>query len=210
MRKNVIFLCLALLVTMVILSGCVSPYSLSVPAPTPSTQIEDMTVNVTPSPLPQTVYVSDTVRTNPLVSTQETAYNGVEDSDVNIQLPGHVFGIASNHSAGIDEIRFAIGLASGAAPLDLKKIKIVFSTPIISPITLVHSNTASTTTFTTTLVDNTPVSKMDGNRRVFITFKTAPLKVNTKITIVVKPEVGSSLLFSKTTPATISEINAFF
>jgi len=68
--------------------------------------------------------------------TQQTMYKGVEQSTANIQMIGNVYGLASNPSAGIDEIRFTIGLAPGALPIDLTKMKIVFSTPGTTPRTL--------------------------------------------------------------------------
>ena len=63
-------------------------------------------------------------------------YKGVEQSTANIQMIGNVYGLASNPSAGITEIRFIIGLAPGASPIDLTKMKIVFSTPSTTPMIL--------------------------------------------------------------------------
>ena len=41
---------------------------------------------------------------------QETVYRGVEQSTTNVQSVGHVYGLASNTTEGIDQIRFSIGL----------------------------------------------------------------------------------------------------
>ena len=67
---------------------------------------------------------------------QETVYKSVEQSTTNLQLIGNVYGLASDPSSGIDEIKFSIGLAPGAAAVDLTKLKIAFSTPATTPIIL--------------------------------------------------------------------------
>jgi flagellin FlaB len=64
---------------------------------------------------------------------QETVYKGVEQATSRIQMIGNVYGLASNPSAGVDEIRFTVGLAPGAPSLDLSKLKIIFSTSSMSP-----------------------------------------------------------------------------
>jgi len=67
---------------------------------------------------------------------QETVYKGVEQASTNIQMIGNVYGLAATPASGINEIRFSIGLAPGAPSVDLTKMKIVFSTPTSSPVTL--------------------------------------------------------------------------
>ena len=47
-----------------------------------------------------------------------------------------VYGLASNPSAGITEIRFTFSPAPGALRIDLTKMKIEFSAPSTTPITL--------------------------------------------------------------------------
>ena len=61
---------------------------------------------------------------------QETVYKGVEQSTANIQMIGNVYGLIKQiRLTGINEVKFSIGLAPGAPPIDLTKMKIVFSTP---------------------------------------------------------------------------------
>ena len=54
-------------------------------------------------------------------------------------------------TTGINEVKFSIGLAPGAPPIDLTKMKIVFSTPNTGPIILAQGATANGTVFTTKL-----------------------------------------------------------
>ena len=135
---------------------------------------------------------------------------GVERSTANIQIVGSVFGLASNPSAGINEIRFSIGLAPGAPAIDLTKMKIVFSTPTTIPIILTQDVTASTSVFTTKLHGATQVNSMKANEQVEITFFVAPVGPNTKMNIELRPSVGAALPFSKTAPPTISANNVLY
>jgi len=144
---------------------------------------------------------------------QETVYKGVEQSTANIQMIGNVYGISAVNSAGIDEIKFSIGLAPGAPAIDLTKMKIVFSTPTIGPTILEQNNTvvASATTFTTKLNGATTVSSMNANDQVEINFKVSPaVSANTKMNIELRPSVGAALPFTKTAPATITNTTVLF
>jgi hypothetical protein len=128
----------------------------------------------------------------------------------NIQMIGNVYGLASNPSAGINEIRFTIGLAPGAPAMDLTNMIIVFSTPSTSPIILIQGATASTSVFTTNLSGINPVSSINPSDQIEIVFKVTPVPVNTKVNIEIRPTVGASLAFSKTTPPTISSVNVLY
>jgi flagellin FlaB len=141
---------------------------------------------------------------------QETVYEGVEQSTANIQMIGNVYGQSSNPSAGIDEIKFSIGLAPGAPAIDLTKMKIVFSTPSTNPIILTQGSTASNSVFTTKLNGDTPVSSLNLYQQVEIVFKTAPINANSKTNIELRPDVGDALPFSKTAPATIAATNVLY
>ena len=141
----------------------------------------------------------------------EQLKNGSEQSTTNIQMIGNVYGLASNPSAGISEIRFTIGLAPGALPIDLTKMKIVFATPSIGPIILTQGGTASTSIFTTKLNGaGNAINSMNANEQIEISFKTAPLKPNTKLNIELRPSVGAALPFSKTSPSTIAAVNVLY
>ncbi len=153
---------------------------------------------------------SVTVTATPDQKAQETVYKGVEQSTANIQMIGNVYGLASNPSTGIDEIRFSIGLAPGAAPVDLTGMRIVFSTPTISPIILAQGATASTSVFTTKLNGASNVNSMNANNQIEIAFKVSPVSANTKMIVELRPPVGAALPFSKTAPVTISATNVLY
>ena len=140
----------------------------------------------------------------------EQLKNGSEQSTANIQMIGNVYGLASNPSAGITEIRFSIGLAPGAPPIDLTKMKIIFSTPSTTPITLSQDATATTSIFTTKLNGASNVNSMNPNDQIEIAFKVSPVPANTKIRIELRPSVGAALSFSKTAPATIAGVNVLY
>jgi len=142
---------------------------------------------------------------------QETVYKGVEQSTANIQMIGNVYGMASNTTAGINQVKFSIGLAPGAPSIDLTKMKIVFSTPDTTPVILAQGTTANGTTFTTMLNGQTAVVSMNANDQVEIAFNTsAAVAANTKMNIELRPSVGAALPFSKTAPATISATNVLY
>jgi len=142
---------------------------------------------------------------------QETVYKGVEQASTNIQMIGNVYGLASPVASGINEIRFSIGLAPGAPSIDLSKMKIVFSTPTTTPVTLGQGTTASTSIFTTKVNGaGSSVSSMDQNQQIEIDFKVAAVAANTKMTIEMRPSVGASLPFTKTAPATITATNVLY
>jgi archaeal flagellin FlaB len=136
---------------------------------------------------------------------QETIHKSVEQSTSNLLLIGNVYGLASDPSSGIDEIRFSIGLAPGAPAVDLTKLKIAFSTPATTPVILSLGDTATTTTFTAK--DAGPGPNLDSltqNQQVEIDFKVVAVPENTPVTIEIRPPVGAALPFSKTTAATIT------
>jgi len=137
---------------------------------------------------------------------QETIYKGVEQSTTNIQLIGNVYGLSNETTKGISEVRFSLGLAPGASASDLTKLKIVFSTPAITPVMLSWTNaTASETAFTAKVNGaGDVVSSIDSSQQVEIDFLTEYVPATTRMNIEIRPAVGAALPFSKTTPATIS------
>jgi len=136
---------------------------------------------------------------------QETIYKSVEQSTTNIQLIGNVYGIASDPSAGINEIKFSIGLAPGAQAVDLTKLKIVFSTPVTNPVILPLGDSATTTTFTAKDAGaGSSLDSMTPDQQIEIDFMVEPVPVNTQVNIEIRPGIGAALPFSKTTPATIT------
>jgi len=102
---------------------------------------------------PQIVYVTVTVPVTQSVSETVIPIKGVEHSITNIQMIGNVYGLSSNTTAGVDQIKFSIGLAPGSPSVDLTLMKIVFSTPTTTPQILTQNNTGGPTAafFTTNL-----------------------------------------------------------
>lgn len=140
---------------------------------------------------------------------QETVYKGIEQSTSNIQMIGNVYGLSSNPSAGIDEIKFSIGLAPGSPTIDLRTLKVVFATPTTDPIRLSQGTTASTTVFSTK-TGGSAVTSLNPNEQIEISFRVVPVSANTKMSFELRPAVGASLPFSKTTPATIQKTNVLY
>jgi flagellin FlaB len=138
---------------------------------------------------------------------QETIYKSVEQSTSNLLLIGNVYGLSADN-ATITEIRFSIGLAPGAPPVDLTKLTVAFSTPNSNLVILSHGVNASETVFTTKDGGSGPsLDSMVQNQQIEIAIKVTPVPVNTLINIEIRPPVGAALPFSKSTPATITATN---
>jgi len=180
-----------LLVAVVITAGCVNQNT-NVVIPTQTTMVPTITVTTT---VPSTVTSS--------VQTQKT------EPVANIRIIGNVYGLASDPSAGIDEITFTIGLASGAPAIDLTKLQIVFSTPNTLPVPLIYATRASTSFFTTKN-STTKVTSLNPGDQVLVTFFVTPVSANTKMDIELKPSVGAKLPFTKTAPAKIAATNVLY
>jgi len=145
---------------------------------------------------------------------QETVYRGVEQSTTNVQLVGHVYGLASNPSAGIDQIRFTIGLVPGTPSVNLEKMNIMVSTPTFGPKTFAWTNASSSTPDTNFIALKNGVgisqSAMTSGDQVEVQFNLTAVPRDTKITIEIRPGVGASYPFSKTTPAIITANNLIY
>jgi archaellin len=139
-------------------------------------------------------------------------YKGVEQSTANIQMIGNLYGLSENSTTTaptITNITFVIGLAPGASPIDLTKMKIVFSTPTSGPVILTRATASTLTTFNTSIGAKDAPS-MNPNDQVEITFQVVDVPVNTKMNIELRPSVGAALPFSKTAPATIAKTNVLY
>jgi archaeal flagellin FlaB len=145
---------------------------------------------------------------------QETVYKGVEQSTTNVQLVGHVYGLASNTSAGIDQVRFTIGLVPGTPSVNLEKMNIMVSTPTFGPKTFAWSNASSSTQDMNFIALKNGVgisqSAMSSGDQVEVQFNLTPVPRDTRITIEIRPGVGASYPFSKTTPAIITSSNLIY
>ena len=145
---------------------------------------------------------------------QETVYRGIEQSTTNVQLIGNVYGLASDTDEGIDQIRFTIGLVPGTPYVDLEKMKIVVSTPASSPKILVWTNASSST------VDSDFIALKDGigtsqttmtsGEQTEIQFNITAVKRDTKLNFEIRPGLGASYPFSRTTPSLISPNNLLY
>jgi len=139
---------------------------------------------------------------------QETVYKSVEQSTSNLLLMGNVYGLSNNTTAGVNAVKFTIGLAPGAPDTDLTKLQVVFSTPYTAPVILTQNATATFTTFSAKEGGAGPsLTSMTKNQQIEINFMVAPVPVNTRVNIEIRPSVGAALPFSKTTPATITTTN---
>jgi archaellin len=122
-------------------------------------------------------------------------------------LIGNVYGLSAN-DATISEIRFSIGLAPGAPPVEITKLTVAFSTPNSNLVILSHGTNASETMFTAKDGGSGPsLDSMVQNQQIEIAIKVTPVPVNTLINIEIRPPVGAASPFSKITPATITTMN---
>jgi archaeal flagellin FlaB len=142
---------------------------------------------------------------------QETVYRGVEQSSTNVQLVGSVYGLASNTTEGIDQIRFTIGLIPGTSFIDLEKMNIIVSTPTFGPKTLVWTNQSSSTQDMNFIalkngIGNSQSFMISGDQ-VELQLNMTAVSHDTKITLEIRPGVGASYPFSKTTPSYITPNN---
>jgi len=147
---------------------------------------------------------------------QETVYKGVEQSTTNIQMIGNVYGLSNDTAAGIDQVRFSIGLAPGAPSINLEKLNIIVSTPTYGPQTFTWSNLTVPTANSKFVVlkngDPTLLgqSTMVSNDQMEIRFTLTAVPKDTKINVEMRPGVGAALPFSKTTPPAISANNVLY
>ena len=145
---------------------------------------------------------------------QETVYRGVEQSTTNVQLVGNVYGLASNTTEGIDQIRFTIGLVPGTPYVNLEKMNIVVTTPTYGPKILSWTNQSSSTKDTNFIALKNSVGTsqptMTSGDQTDIQLNITAVPRDTKITIEIRPGLGASYPFSKTTPSIISPNNLIY
>jgi archaeal flagellin FlaB len=145
---------------------------------------------------------------------QETVYRGIEQSTTNVQLVGNVYGLASNSTEGIDQIRFTIGLVPGTPYVNLEKMTIIVSTPTFSPKILAWTNESSSTKNTNFIALKNGVGTsqptMTPGDQMEIQFNMTVVPKDTKINIEIRPGIGASYPFSKTTPSYITANNLIY
>lgn len=145
---------------------------------------------------------------------QETVYRGIEQSTTNVQLIGNVYGLSSNTTEGIDQIRFTIGLVPGTPYINLEKMNIVISTPTYGPKILAWTNQSSSTEDTNFIALKNGVGAsqpaMTPGDQTEIQLNITAVPKDTKITIEIRPGPGATYAFSKTTPPIISPNNLIY
>ena len=145
---------------------------------------------------------------------QETVYRGVEQSTTNVQLVGNVYGLSSNTTEGIDQIRFTIGLVPGTPYINLEKMNIVVSTPTYGPKILAWTNQSFSTEDTNFIALKNGVGAsqptMSSGDQTDIQLNITAIPRDTKITIEIRPGLGASYPFSKTTPSIIAPNNLIY
>ncbi len=147
---------------------------------------------------------------------QETVYTGVAQATSNIQMIGQVYGMSTDGGANVDNISFTIGLAPGSPSLDLSKMKIAFSTPTTAPVILTWAAgpnpTTSTFVVNETLATGTTagIATLKAQNQTQIKFHVAPVAKNTVMNFEIRPSVGASLPFSKSTPPALTTTNVLY
>jgi archaellin len=226
MRTYGIIFCSVLLMAMVFFLGCTTQDTVR-PDATPAPQGVQGNPPVTPQGLfgnvhlplaaqtPRVVYVTVTVpvpvqamNTAPVPASPSasTVCTGSGQPAAGIRMTGNVIGRASDPAAGIDEIRFTLGLDPCSPAVDVTRMQIVFSTPGTFPVPLLYS-TRTSTGFFTAKAGTGRVTSLNPGDQAEITFYVAPVPANTEMNIVVKPSGGATIPFIKTAPARIAATN---
>jgi len=213
-----IIFCSVLLMAMVFLPGCTTQdtgYPVATPAPQVVNAHPPITTTAQPllnvhlpiaAPTPQVVYVTVTTPGPTTTTPVGAVCTGVEQPADDIRMTGNVYGLASDPNAGINTIRFTIGLDPCSPALDLTQMRIVFTTPRTFPAPLMYSTRISTSFFTAKS-GTTRVTTLKPGDQAEITFFVDPVPANTRITIELKPSGGTTMPIIKTTPARISATN---
>ena len=218
MRSCGIIFSSVLLVTMVFFLGCttqdtdypnVSTAPQVVNAPPQIATTAPPLVNVhlpLAMPTQKVVYVTVTTPIPTDTTSVRNVCTGVELPAADIRIIGNIYGIASDPAAGIDEIKFTIGLDSCSQALDLTQMRIVFSTPGTFPQPLMYSTRISTSFFTAKS-GTTRITSLKPGELADVRFFVAPVPANTRMTIELKTDGGATMPIIKTAPARISATN---
>jgi archaellin len=157
-------------------------------------------------PTQKVVYVTVTTPVPAATTAVGTVCTGSEHPADAIRMTGNVYGLSSDPAAGIDEIKFTIGLDSCSQALDLTQMRIVFSTPGTFPQPLMYSTRISTSFFTAKS-GTTRITSLKPGEQADIRFFVAPVPANTRMTIELKTDGGATMPIIKTAPARISATN---
>jgi archaellin len=218
MRSCGIIFCSFLLLAMVFLPGCTTQYT-DYPNVTTAPQVVNAHPPITTTapplvnvhlplamPTQKVVYVTVTTPVPTDTTSVRNVCMGVEQPAADIRIIGNIYGLASDPDAGIDKIRFTIGLDPCSPALDLTQMRIVFTTPGTFPQPLIY-NTRISTSFFTAKSGTTRITSLKPGEEGEITFFVAPVPASTRITIALKPSGGATMPIIKTAPARISATN---
>jgi flagellin FlaB len=133
--------------------------------------------------------------------TQESVYKSVEQATSNLQMSGQVYGVDSGSTGTVNTVQFGLGLAPGAPPVDLTKLIIVVTQPD-------NNNQVQTLAYSSQATAGSTygisASSLHDQEQETVQIRLATgLGPNQRITIEMRPPVGSALLFSRDAPATI-------
>lgn len=137
---------------------------------------------------------------------QETVHTGVSQATSAVELSGPVMVEASGSS--VSHVQFYLQLAAGGNAVDVTKIGYTVSTP-----DKMYTAQGSDATFVTRtfLKEISPGNLLEQREMVLIDlntyamgFREASMTMNDKITVEVKPPIGSSLPITRTLPAALN------
>jgi flagellin FlaB len=152
---------------------------------------------------------------------QETVYQGVAQSTTNILIKGNVYGFGDGGNVGtvspnIVRVNFTLGLAPGAPTIDLNKLYITYSTGTIAPMSMNRTlatapDLLNVKTFPNVLTTGyfwASSASMGPDQQVDISFNVPPAAAGTIMNLEIRPPGGGAAIpFTKTVPATITDVN---
>ncbi|AGB02540.1 archaellin/type IV pilin N-terminal domain-containing protein [Methanoregula formicica] len=142
---------------------------------------------------------------------QETVHTGVAQATSAVELSGPVMVQANTDSNSVKNITFYLQLAAGGNAVDITKIGYTVSTPaMMKTVQGTDSNVVNITWLKIIQTGNL----LEPREMVLIDlgtegmgFDSTSMKVNDKVTVEVKPPIGSSLPITRTLPAALNTPN---
>jgi flagellin FlaB len=137
--------------------------------------------------------------------TQETVYQAVGQSTSNMLIKGNVYGFASAVNGNITSVNITLGVAPGAPSQDLTKLKVVYSSANIAPVTMTY-----TTGVATAALFSSPATSIAGDDQVTIAIYIPPSggSPNSDINLELRPAGGGAAIpITKTVPAYTALVN---
>lgn len=138
---------------------------------------------------------------------QETVHTGVSQATSAVELSGPVM-VQADASQSVSNITFYLQLAAGGNAVDVTKIGYTVSTPDMV-YTVQGTDSQVLTTWLKTISSG---NLLEPREMVLIDlntagmgFTSATMTVNDKVTIEVKPPIGSSLPITRTLPAALND-----